>query len=353
MTRLLKPVLLVAAMMNLVIGMLSGLGRLGWSVPMPESYTHHGAIMVGGFLGSLIALEKIIPLKRPWFFIGPMLSGSSIFVFIMGDPQVAIGLQLTASIIFLLVYFTYLRAQYSVYLLLATVGALCWTIGTAMLFRKTFYPMVFPWYVGFLLFTIVSERLELTRFLPVTAMNRNLLYAFMMLFIIGILMPFHGMGVYLAGTSLILVSAWLMRHDVIRLTIRKDGLTRFTAIVLLCGYVVLMLEGMFLLLIGDIPFGYDMIVHTFFLGFVFCMIFAHGPIILPGVLGLSVKPYHPLLYVPVVMLLASLAARLLADAYLLPLSYRSLSGWSAMAGILIYFVMMATLTVRAVLSRRT
>lgn len=352
MPRLIKPILLIAAVMNLVVGMLSGLGRLGWSVPLPEAYAHHGAIMVGGFLGSLIALEKIIPLKQPWFFVGPLLSVSSIFVFILGDLHVALGMQLAAGVVFLLVYLTYLRTQSSIYLLLALVGALCWTFATAMLFWKTFYPMVFPWYIGFLLFTIVSERLELSRFLPVTASNRNFLYVFLMLFMVGILLPFHGVGKYLAGTALILISSWLMRYDVIRLTIKKEGLARFTAVVLLCGYVALMLEGMLLLFLGDIPFGYDMIVHTFFLGFVFCMIFAHGPIILPGVLGLSVKPYHPLLYLPVVILLGSLIARLLADAFLIPLDYRALSGWSAMAGILLYFMMMAFFTLRAVRAAR-
>lgn len=257
-------------------------------------------------------------------------------------------MQFAASIVFLLVYLTYMKNQYNVYLILATVGALCWTVGTTLLFWKAFYPLVFPWYMAFLLFTIVSERLELSRFLPVTTSDRRYLYLFLILFILGILLPFHGVGKYLSGIALILVSVWLMRHDVIRITIRKEGLTRFTAVVLLCGYVALMLEGTFLLLIGNIAFGYDIIVHTFFLGFVFSMIFAHGPIILPGVLGLSVKPYHPLLYVPVVVLLASVVTRLLADAYLISIEYRALSGWLTMIGILLYFLMMALLTVRAV-----
>lgn len=349
MSNLLKPALLIFAFLNLIIGMLSGLGRLGWSIPLPEAYAHHGAIMVGGFLGTLIALEKIIPLKRTILFVGPLMSASSIAVFIMGHVHVAIGLQLAAGVVFILVYASYLTKQYNLYLALATVGAICWLIGTGLLFFKQFYPMVFPWYMGFLLFTIVSERLELSKFLPVTSANRYVLMGFLGLFMVGLLMPFHGIGKYLAGMSMILISLWLMRFDVIRIAMRKEGLVKFTATVLLCGYLALLFEGLLLITLGDTPFAYDMIVHTFFLGFTFSMIFAHGPIILPGVLGLSVKPYHPLLYIPVFILLGSLAMRLMADVSLLPLDYRAFSGWVSMAAILLYFLMMLMFTMRAVL----
>ncbi len=352
MGNLLKPVLLIFAFLNLIIGMLSGLGRLGWNIPLPEAYAHHGAIMVGGFLGTLIALEKIIPLKRTIYFVGPLMSASSIVVFIVGQLHVAVGLQLAASVVFILVYASYLGKQYNLYLTLATVGAFCWLVGTGLLFWKQFYPMVFPWYMGFLLFTIVSERLELSKFLPVTPANRYVLIGFLGLFMVGLLVPFHGIGKYLAGLSMILISLWLMRFDVIRIAMRKEGLVRFTASVLLCGYLALLFEGLFLITLGDAPFAYDMIVHTFFIGFTFSMIFAHGPIILPGVLGLSVKPYHPLLYVPVFILLSSLVMRLLADVSLLPVDYRAYSGWVTMGAVLLYFALMLTFTIRAVLLAR-
>jgi hypothetical protein len=109
-----------------------------------------------------------------------------------------------------------------------------------------------------------------------------------------------------------------------------------------------MLEGFFMLFLGDMPFAYDMLLHNFFLGFVFCMIFAHGPIILPGVLGLSVKPYTPLFYLPLVILLASLGVRLLADAMLLPIDYRATSGWFSMGAILLYFLTMIATLIREV-----
>ncbi len=347
MMRFLKPALLVFAVINLVTGMLSGLGRLGWAVPIPEAYAHHGAIMVGGFLGSLIALEKVIPLKRIYFYAGPLLSASSIVVFLFGDFHFAVAMQVVAGLIFAAVYVTYLKVQFSELLLLALAGVACWLVGTVLLFWKQFYPMVLPWWMGFLLFTIVSERLELSRFLPVTAANRRWLYGFLVVFVVSLLIPFHIVGKFLAGFSLVFTSAWLLRYDLIRITLHKEGLARFTAVSLLCGYIALVIEGVLLVALRDQPFAYDMIVHTFFLGFVFSMIFAHGPIILPGVLGLSVKPYHVALYLPVTALWASLALRLAADGGLISLTYRAWSGWVTMGSILLYFVLMIVVTIRS------
>ncbi len=348
-----KLFLLLFAFNNLILGLISGLGRMGWDVPIPEVYVHHGAIMVGGFLGSLIALEKIIPLKNYGFLIGPLFSASSILVFIAGPFQYAVAMIILASLILVFVYATYLKKQYSLYLLLAMIGAICWLIGNVLLLWKYFYPLVFPWWMGFLLFTIVSERLELTKFLPVSQMNKNSLIALLCVFIIGITLPFHGMGTYITGLSLIIISIWLMRYDVIRLTIRKSGLTRFTGIALTCGYVSLMLVGVFLFILRDTAFGYDIVVHTFFLGFIFSMIFAHGPIILPGVLGLTVKPYHPLFYIPLIILYASLIIRVATDAMLVPFFLRSVSGWISFAGILFYFVLLLTSTVRTIRDEST
>ncbi|MBL7849838.1 MAG: hypothetical protein JNN04_02970 [Cyclobacteriaceae bacterium] len=347
MSRLFKPLLLVTAIVNLLVGMFSGLGRLGWVVPLPEAYAHHGAIMVGGFLGTLIALEKVIPLKQPLFYLGPLLSAISVVVFLVGDFHVAVAMQAIAGLLFVAVYGAYLRKQRNLPLWLAGAGALCWVVASALLWWKQFYPMVFPWYIAFLLFTIVSERLELARFLPVTPKDRRYLLTFLGLYLLGLIIPFHGWGKYASGLALVGVSVWLLRFDVIRITLHKEGLVRFTAVALLCGYVTLMLEGFFLLFLGDMPYAYDMLLHNFFLGFVFCMIFAHGPIILPGVLGLSVKPYSTVLYVPLLILLASLLVRLLADAMLLPVDYRAVSGWFSMGGILLYFLSLAVTTIIA------
>ncbi len=339
-----KPFLLLLAFANLLIGMMSGLARMGWQMSLPETYAHHGALMVGGFLGSLIALEKVIPLKKPWLYIGPLLSATSMVVFVAGYVQAAFIMLVLASVIFVVVLGRYLYRHQNLYHLLACAGALCRLVGNVALLYKRFYPIAFPWWMGFLLFTIVSERLELSQFLPVTHSQRYQLMLFMGIFLISLVIPFHTYGTYAAGISVILVSAWLLQHDVLKITLRKEGLVRFTAVALMCGYLWLMAGGFFLMIARDLPMGYDVVVHVFFIGFVFSMIFAHGPIILPGVLGLTIKPYHPFLYLPLFALLVSLLIRVSADFSFLPFFVRKLSGWISAGSILLYFITMAVVS---------
>lgn len=340
-----KPLLLILAVANLLIGMMSGLGRLGWVMPLPETYVHHGAIMVGGFLGSLISLEKAIPLKKPIFYTGPLAGAASIVAFLTGNFTLACVLLILSGAVLVIIYVEYLRPRFDFTLMVALVGAACLMIGNMMLLWKHLYPAVFPWWMGFLLLTIISERLELSKFLPVPANMKSVLKGLLGLYVLTALVPLP-FSRSVAGAALILISLWLMRYDMIRIGIRKTELTRYTAIALLCGYIALFSEGVFLLRPIDVSLYYDVTLHTFFLGFVFMMIFAHGPVILPGVLGFSVRPYHAILYVPLAGLLLSLKMRVLADLGCIDLSWRAMSGWVSAGSILLYFLMMAGLTIR-------
>jgi hypothetical protein len=55
---------------------------------------------------------------------------------------------------------------------------------------------------------------------------------------------------------------------------------------------------------------YDSVLHAFFLGFTFSMIFAHAPIILPGVLKLQINIFNKYLYIWFVILQISLLLRI-------------------------------------------
>lgn len=339
-------VFVLLAIASLLAGMWTGLTRLGLEVLHLNATAHHGAIMVGGFLGTLISLEKAIPLQKKIFLVVPVISASSIVFFMTGQFGYSLMALILASIGLCLIFATYLIRQYDLTLMLMFLGSLFWMVGNILLLTRNFYPLAFPWWMAFLLFTIVAERLELSKFLPVTKTNKNVLLIFLGIFLLGVLLPFHTYGTYFTGINLILISAWLIRYDVVRITIRKKGLTRFTGIALLSGYVALVFDGIFLLTFPNTPFAYDAILHTFFLGFIFSMIFAHGPIIFPGVLGSPIKPFHPILYLPLVLLISSVVVRVTADAGLIPLTYRLVSGWISTASILLYLATMLTLLVR-------
>jgi hypothetical protein len=330
----------------LLIGLWTGLTRLGWDLPYLKSTVYHGSIMVGGFLGTLISLEKAIPLKKKIFLLIPILNASSIVFFLTGHFSYSLFINIAGSIGLCIIYLIYLSQQDELPILLMLLGAFFWLVGNSLILVKNFYPLAFPWWMAFLLFTVVAERLELSKFLPVTRTNKIALLISLGIFIMGILLPFHGSGSYLAGVSLILISIWLMRFDVIRVALKKTGLTYFNAVALLTGYIALLLTGLFMITFPATPFAYDAIVHTFFLGFIFSMIFAHGPIILPGVLGSSIKPFHPFLYFPLMLLALSVLIRVSADAYVIPYHFRMASGWISAASILLYFATILILLIR-------
>lgn len=341
---------MILAMGNLIAGMWAGLIRMGWNLPATPIAVHHGAIMVGGFLTTLIALEKAVPLKRNFVLIVPLISALSLTMTIPGYFQPGLFFLLAGSVGLFLIhgYYLYLYPRdLSVAMML--IGASCLVIGNAMLVRKQFYPAAFPWWMGFLLLTVTAERLELSKFLPVSKNTKYFLIGFLTFFLAGIIIPFHEAGKYLSGTALISIAVWMLKYDVISIGLKKEGLTRFSAVALLLANCWLILEGILLMTLPETVFSYDILVHVFFIGYAFSMIFAHGPIILPGVLGITLRPYRPILYGWLFLVQGSLLLRVISDAIDNP-EFRKISGILSAVGILLYFITLVVLVIRARMS---
>jgi hypothetical protein len=333
------------AMLCLLCGIWSGLNRIGWNMPMSLIASHHGAIMIGGFLGTLISLEKVIPLKKKLLYLIPAFNASSVGFFFFGEANVAIYVLVTSSIGLCIVFLYYLIKQRTIIYTLMLLGATCWVIGNILLLTKHFYPLAFPWWTAFALFIIAAERLELMKFLPVSRLKKQIFVSLLIAFIVGVLFSFHGFGNVICGLALSAVAIWLMKHDLIGINLKKKNLPKFVAISLLSGYVALLLSGIFLLALTDQWLAYDAVVHSFFIGFVFSMIFAHGPIILPGVMGISVSSYHQVLYYWLGMLQISWLIRVFADVAV-ELDLRKISGLLSATAVLGYFITMAVLTIK-------
>lgn len=330
------------AILSLMAGIIAGLIRIGWPMKLFSAVPHHGALMVGGFMGTLIVLEKIIPLHKKALYVIPILSGTSFLAFFAGMPVVGFALLIGASLGLLVVFVYYLMKDRSLVHLLMMAGATAWLTGNVLLAVTNFYPVAFPWWLGFGLFVITSERMELMKFLPVTERQKLTVVALLFLYLIACIVSFHGPGKMIAGVSIAGVAIWLMRYDMVSLSIRKTGLTRYVGISLLSGYFFLLLTALFMLITTAQAFAYDLIVHTFFIGFIMAMIFAHGPIILPGVIGSSIKPYSRLLYAWLTLLHTSLVLRIVGDLGL-SVDLRMLSGMITTTAILGYFITIGTL----------
>lgn len=339
------PIVLLA-MLCLISGLWSGLNRIGWDVTMLPIAPHHGAVMVGGFLGTLIALEKIIPLKKRILYLIPGVNALSIAFFFSGHPKVSLYILVASSASLAIVFLYYFRQQRNVIYLLMFTGACCWLVGNILLLTKFFYPLAFPWWAAFALCIIAAERLELMAFLPVSNFNKKFFVFLLLAFVAGVSFSFHGTGNLICGISLIGISLWLMRHDIIGINLTKSGLPKFVAASLLSGYTALLMTGIFFFSLSDQWLTYDAIVHSFFLGFVFSMIFAHGPMILPGVIGISTKPFSRLLYLWLAILQTSWLIRIFADVWI-EMELRKASGLLSALAIVGYFVTLVTAIIRS------
>src|SRR5437763_1130290 len=88
MPRAWRAPLMVAALLSLMWGVWLGLLRIGWSLPLPwpDQLILHGPLMIGGFLGTLIGLERAIGIARPWAYVGPLASASGAAWLTLGPP---------------------------------------------------------------------------------------------------------------------------------------------------------------------------------------------------------------------------------------------------------------------------
>lgn len=289
MRRSRRGLLLLPAGMCLLAGLDAALLLLG--VPAPVSTDRlpevHGVLMVLGFVGTLVALERAVALGHPAGLAAPALLGAGGLALLSPAPL------LTG------------RA-----LLVAGSGALV-AVYLPLWRRQRDVAVLLPWLAGFLLLTIGGERLELARLAmgpsagPVLVLLAAVLAGTVLL---SLLVP--GVGHPALGVAVLALGGWLAAHDVARRTVRSPGLPRFMATGMLGGYAWLAVAGCIWALGGTAYEGtrYDAVVHAVFLGFTLSMVMAHAPVILPAVLRRPL-PYHPALWAPLLLLHGSLLLR--------------------------------------------
>ncbi|MCL4396249.1 MAG: hypothetical protein M1482_15860, partial [Chloroflexi bacterium] len=319
--------LVALAMLSLLAALWAGLLRLGWSIPSiePALAGAHAPLMVAGFLGTLISLERAVAIGRRWMFAAPILNAAGAALVAAGVPPALGALLVTlgsAGMVAINLYMV--RRQAAAFTIVMALGALVWLVGnTAWLFGAPIFRVVLCWAV-FLVLTIVGERLELSRLMQ-HGRTAEIAFAGAVAIVIagtivdlgiGLAMPADssGIGSRLAGIGMMGLALWLLRNDIARRTVRQQGVTRFTALALLGGYVWLMAGGALRLTLGQVVSGtgYDAVLHTVFVGFVLSMIFGHAPIILPAVLGRATK-YESIMYGHLALLHLSLIVRITGD----------------------------------------
>lgn len=328
-------------MLSLLFAMWGGLVRLGWNIPeiRGEMFAQHGALMICGFLGTVICLERAVALGKKPAFVVPAVSAAAALLLITGLPHAA-ALSCAASVGLLAISGWILYIQPAAFTLVEALGAVCWLVGNVLwISGLPLYEFVF-WWAAFLILTVAGERLDLSRLLQHSKAVQSMLVLAIAMFITGIACSHVALdlGMRICGFGLFAVALWLAMKDIGRRTIRQKGLPRFIAICLMAGYFWLAAAGAMMAVSGEKSVGqfYDPILHSIFLGFVMSMIFGHAPIIFPAITGIRMQ-FRLALYSHVFLLHASLLLRVAAiHADSEPL--RKISGLLNVGAILIFML---------------
>lgn len=341
--------LMALALGGLVAGLYAGLLRIGWQIPSisTQLLLEHGPLMVAGFLGTLISLERAVALSqlqqgRRIYYLAPLLAGVGSVALFLPVPLFFARLLITlAAFGFLVIFIIIYRLQPATHSAVMGLGVLLWLVGNGLWLAGLPVFRVVPWWAGYLVLTIAGERLELARVLVLTKPVRTAFLVITGVVLAGLLVSLAAFdaGLRIAGFGLAALGVWLFRFDIARHTIRQQGLTRYIAACLLPGYIWLTLGGVLWMIFGgSYPAGsiYDAMLHTIFVGFVFSMIFGHAPVIIPAVMGAPIK-YLPIFYFHLGLLHISLALRIVGDLLLLQ-SFRRWGGLLNEVAVIVFLV---------------
>jgi len=316
--------LLVLGFVSLAFGVAGGLARLSALEVPGTAIALHGPLMVSAFFGTVISLERAVALGRLWGYASPLAAGLGGVFLLINSPLLGFALMVLAAAVFVACGVLVVQRQPSLETVTLLAGAAAWLAGNVMLLEGQ---AAVPWWIAFFALTVAGERLELSRYLKRPPWVRRAFAVLMVLLVACPLLP------QTLGGVLVLLALWLFAFDLARVTIRQRGLPRYVAACLLAGYFWLGLGGALIAL----STAYDAALHAVFVGFVFSMVFGHAPVILPAVLRVRF-PYHPVLYVPLVVLHASLAVRVLVSV--------PVGAWGNAAAIALFVAIAALLVLR-------
>jgi hypothetical protein len=167
--RSLRVPLMALGIVALLTGVWAGLLRLGWQVPLLAATfpSAHGPLMVSGFLGTLIGIERAAALGHRWAYAAPLGTALGAVALVTAMPG-DLGLLAMAlgSLGFVLTSGLIICRQPTLFTVIMGLGAMAWLVGNTLWLVG--WPMyrVAPWWASFLVLTIAGERLELSRLLP-------------------------------------------------------------------------------------------------------------------------------------------------------------------------------------------
>ncbi|WP_369680285.1 hypothetical protein [Polaromonas sp. AET17H-212] len=315
-----RPLLLAGVALSLLAGIAGGLLRVGVVLPaLPDALwpgqaaLAHAALMICGFLGTVIGIERAVAVKLRAAFLAPLASGAGGALLLLGQPGPGAWLGVAAAAIFTAVNIVIVRRQRAAHTWLLLVAAGAWLAGNLLFATGQGSIATLPWWFAFLVMTIAAERLEMTRLMRRRPAAELSLQAVLVALLAGAawsaLAPVAGGLLY--GAALTLLALWLAVFDIARHTVRAHGLSRYMAVCLLGGYAWLAVAGVAWAGTAlGLPLR-DAALHALGLGFIVSMMMGHAPVILPAIARIKLQ-FGAFFYVPLTVLHLSLLLRLVA-----------------------------------------
>ena len=331
-----RMVLLIGAGLAALLGLVAALIRAdlihpSGRVPLADL---HGGLMVYGFLGAAIGLERAVayrsggPGKPSWGFFAPALGllGSLLCLLslMFSSPAAAPawvrveffgGIPWTLSMLVLTaMYLAIWRRQPSAEVLIQVLGSLVGLVGAAAWVAGLDASVLAPTWLFFLILTIVGERVELARavFSDVRLESGILGLSLLAVLMLPVQAMAPSVGYPLLGLSLGLLLLVMASHDVAKGTFRHGGLPGFMGTCMLSAYAWGLLAALIWMAapLDSSSYWGDMALHALAVGFIMTMVIAHVCMIVPSVIRRPL-PFHPLLWGAWALMQVGLLIRLL------------------------------------------
>ncbi|MGY0195813.1 hypothetical protein ACWA7J_12155 [Leptothrix sp. BB-4] len=309
LARVVTLVMLALVAGSLLCAVLGGLLRAGLGWPWLQdphligpAAAAHAQLMLPGWLGMVISIERAVAVRRRWAWAAPLGAGLGSAALLAGWPLPAALLGVGAAAVAVAVQVVVLRRQRAGHTWLLLAATLAWLAGSSLVLigllvvrlvdPRAAVPgldvaAALPWWFLLPVLTIAAERLEMTRLTRRHDLAQPVLLAIVAVLAMGAaaaaIEPAGPLGGVLYGLGLIALALWLFTFDIARRTLFAHGLARYMAVSLLAGYAWLALAGLgWMGLALGCP-GRDLALHALGLGFIVSMVMGHAPVILPAV----------------------------------------------------------------------
>lgn len=308
--------LLTMSGVGLLLGTYTGLGRAGSAHRMLQPDVH-GVIMVLGFLGLLIALERASALGSWPAYLAPTLTAASTVLLATPLSRILAGVLLAGAGGLVAVTYVGGWRRTSLHEALLFAGAAAWTAAATFWTLGSGPLLITPLLAALLVLTVIGWRRRDGQLGTLEGRSLWFFVAVASIFVVGVaISPIdRSVGLLIAGIGLVGLAPGLVRHDVARAELRSGGVRRFSAWSTTLGYVWLGVSGCLWVAMGSGitgPLLHDALVHSLFLGFVLSWLMGQAPSLLPALIAIAPIELG-VRWLPLALLQVSVALRITAD----------------------------------------